>query len=203
MRHIVDGIIKIAVYSESDYLAVNARYCFENVFILAVNYERTVIWSKKCKFPECIYYMVQITEIIKVVCLNISDNGNLREETQKALVILTCLGNKKFLTAYMCVATDNIQFTAYGNCRILTAFHKNLCKHTRSSGFSVSSADADRAVILFHNDSKHLCPVYLCDSQFLCTDTLRITFGDSGTVYHQVAVLYIVCIVTYIHSDSQ
>ena len=71
MFEIADCVVEITVDTKSYNFAVNTIDSLLYVFILTINYESAIMWCEKCKTTERLDDMVEISEIIKVVCLDI------------------------------------------------------------------------------------------------------------------------------------
>ena len=109
------------------------------------------------KLMERCFNILQIFEVVQMVCLNIQNNRQCRIEIQEGIAILTAFQNDRIAIADTVPRMQQRQITADHNRGITFRFHHDMGHHGSGGGFTVGTGNADCVLIGLHDLSPCLC----------------------------------------------
>ena len=160
-------------------------------FIVAPGDAPAVLGQQLGVLVEGLFNVINITEEIQVIFIDIGDDGHRGAEVQKAVIKLTGFNDKIIALAAAGASTDEIQFAADMYGRIHTGGYKALRQHGGGGGFAVGTAYADGKAASRHQLADQITAFNLLNTQPCGLGALRVFHGNGGGVYDHIRAMHI------------
>ena len=181
-KNIRRPVIAVFVETKGHHIAVTLYYLvYERIGVVGYYYAR--LRHQGRKFVEGADDMVYILEIIKMIRVDIQYNFYLRSEAEKAVHVLTGLGNEILAVADLHIAAYFSQIAPNQNSRLKLCSFQNQRNHRGGCSFAVGSGYSYTVFVFVHQYAQHLSSGHSLDSPLCCPYNLRIVFPNCRRIY--------------------
>ena len=146
--------------------------------------------------------ILQILEIVQMVCFHIQDYRQSGEEIQEGITVFAALKQNGIPMAYSMSCMKQGQVSADHHRRIQVSLHQNMGHHRGGGGLSMGTGDADSILIGLHDFAPGLCTFKHRDARCSGSCDFRIVIVSRSSTDDAVRTGYILCVVANGHRYS-
>ena len=143
------------------------------------------------KSPEGLLYILQILEIIQMICFHIEDHRQCGEEIQERVAIFAAFQHNGITLTYPVTCVQKGQVTADHDGRVYICRHQNMGQHGGGSGFAMGTGNAHCILISLHDHAPSLSSFKQRNAQTSCTGHFRVIVVGSSGADHAICTVHI------------
>ena len=190
----------LVIFCQTEADVLHALQGLHGVLVITVGDD--AVGGQLRELMEGILDVLQILEIVQVICLDVQDHRQRGAEIQEGVAVFTALHDDGITVAHPVTGVEQGQITADHDGGVPLGGHEDVGHHRGGSGLAMGAGDADGVLIRLHDHAPCLCPLKDRDTGGTGGLDLRIVVVGGGGTDDALRPLDILGTVTDLHMDA-